>query len=325
MQIPSKMQPTHFFISRHFRDFDEFAQTARAWNLKLRQLGRGRFGGDLVQFGTEHAQVSCAGFHPDTYQQGEPPQGLRTIGILSDPSSHMTWRRKTIPANAAMVFPLGAELNAVSMGGRLDVFTLSFSDELLERIHQTVGSLELEQLLNGDEVITVAPQIMDELRWFLHRIRRELQKNPVLLETPATRYEIEFELPRYVLTALHNPREKKHKRSSRMRDSALRRVEDYLEAFPNLPHTVRDLCRVAKVSERTLQYAFRERFGISPKSYLMALRLNGVRRDLRRADPASTRITDLAIKWGFWHMSQFAADYRRFFGELPSNTINLKN
>jgi AraC family ethanolamine operon transcriptional activator len=57
----------------------------------------------------------------------------------------------------------------------------------------------------------------------------------------------------------------------------------------------------------------------------MALRLNGVRRDLRRADPAATRITDLAIKWGFWHMSQFAADYRSFFGELPSNTINLKN
>mgnify|MGYP001816914525 len=49
----------------------------------------------------------------------------------------------------------------------------------------------------------------------------------------------------------------------------------------------------------TIQYAFRHRFGIPPKLYLMALRLNGVRSDLRRADPAATRITDLANRWGF--------------------------
>jgi AraC-like DNA-binding protein len=53
----------------------------------------------------------------------------------------------------------------------------------------------------------------------------------------------------------------------------------------------------------------------------LALRLNGVHRELKNADPISTTITDLANRWGFWHMSQFAADFRRFFGELPSATI----
>lgn len=24
---------------------------------------------------------------------------------------------------------------------------------------------------------------------------------------------------------------------------------------------------------------------------------------------------------GYWHMSQFASDYRRMFGELPSDTL----
>jgi AraC family ethanolamine operon transcriptional activator len=32
-------------------------------------------------------------------------------------------------------------------------------------------------------------------------------------------------------------------------------------------------------------------------------------------------INEIANRWGFWHMSQFAADYRRFFGELPSETL----
>jgi AraC family ethanolamine operon transcriptional activator len=319
------MRPEYFTIRRHFRDFDEFSQTAHAWNLNIHQLGRGRFDGDLFQFGTVFAQVAYAAFHPDTHQQGEPPQGLRTLGILSDPSSHLIWRRKTIPANAVMVFPLGAELDAVSIGGRLEVLTLSFSDELLAGISRLAGFLDLKQMLNGEDVIAVSPQAITEIRRFLHQICRELQKNPAKIENLSLRYELEFELPRKLLAALSGSRQIIPKPNVRARDLALTRIEDYLAEFPNDPHTVRDLCQVANVSERNLQYAFRERFGISPKSYLMALRLNGVRRDLRRADPASTRITDLAIKWGFWHMSQFAADYRRFFGELPSNTINLKN
>ena len=71
--------------------------------------------------------------------------------------------------------------------------------------------------------------------------------------------------------------------------------EDVNTGLPKLIIELRQflhrICRVANISERTLQYAFRDRFGIPPKSYLTALRLNGIRRDLRRADPASTRIT----------------------------------
>jgi AraC family ethanolamine operon transcriptional activator len=40
---------------------------------------------------------------------------------------------------------------------------------------------------------------------------------------------------------------------------------------------------------------------------------------LSRASGASPR--EIAIEWGFWHMGQFAADYRRQFGELPSETL----
>ncbi len=75
--------------------------------------------------------------------------------------------------------------------------------------------------------------------------------------------------------------------------------EDYLEAFPHAPHTVSDLCRVANASERTLQYAFRERFGMPPKSYLLAMRLNGARRELKNVDAISSTISDTARRWAF--------------------------
>ena len=74
------------------------------------------------------------------------------------------------------------------------------------------------------------------------------------------------------------------------------------------------------VSERTLRYAFREQLGVSPKQYLQLVRLGGVRRNLQLA-AAGVKIVDVANRWGFWHMGQFAADYRRQFGELPSETL----
>ena len=58
-----------------------------------------------------------------------------------------------------------------------------------------------------------------------------------------------------------------------------------------------------------------------PQNYLRALRLNGVRRELSARERGSTTIHQVALILGFWHMSQFAQDYRTLFGVLPSDTL----
>ena len=87
------------------------------------------------------------------------------------------------------------------------------------------------------------------------------------------------------------------------------------------PLTVRELYQAAGVSGRTLEHAFLEHFGVTPKTYIQAYRLNGVRKLLKECDPDSTKIVDVANRWGFWHMGHFANDYRKLFGELPSETL----
>jgi AraC family ethanolamine operon transcriptional activator len=32
-------------------------------------------------------------------------------------------------------------------------------------------------------------------------------------------------------------------------------------------------------------------------------------------------VQDVAAEWGFWNPSQFACDYKRLFGERPSDTL----
>jgi AraC family ethanolamine operon transcriptional activator len=105
-------------------------------------------------------------------------------------------------------------------------------------------------------------------------------------------------------------------------------VKAVLEAINDLPEeilSIGDLCRIARASERTLDYAFMERFGLSPALYMKVQRLNGVRRDLCGHQEPSMNIADVANKWGFWHLGQFARDYRNLFCELPSATYKRKH
>ena len=69
-------------------------------------------------------------------------------------------------------------------------------------------------------------------------------------------------------------------------------------------------------------YAFRDRYDLSPKAFINSERLVRVKQDLR-SRPDNVPIVEIANHWGFWHMGQFARDYRRQFGELPSQTPGL--
>jgi AraC-like DNA-binding protein len=87
------------------------------------------------------------------------------------------------------------------------------------------------------------------------------------------------------------------------------------------PLSVSDLCLVTGVSERTLEYAFREVMGLTPVAYLIRIRLHRVREGLLAGTHATTTVTNEALNWGFWHFGEFSRAYKDCFGELPSDTL----
>lgn len=104
------------------------------------------------------------------------------------------------------------------------------------------------------------------------------------------------------------------------RAMAIERGRRYIHANLVGPLRIAHVTEAAGICSRTLEYGFQDLFGISPVSYIKALRLNHVRRMLLSRASARRTITSVALDSGFWHLSQFAADYQRFFGENPSIT-----
>jgi transcriptional regulator GlxA family with amidase domain len=78
------------------------------------------------------------------------------------------------------------------------------------------------------------------------------------------------------------------------------------------------------VSERTLEYAFKEVMGLTPMTYLVRLRLHRVRQALLAGTQGSTTVSAEALNWGFWHFGEFSRAYKACFGELPSDTLRRK-
>jgi transcriptional regulator GlxA family with amidase domain len=90
-------------------------------------------------------------------------------------------------------------------------------------------------------------------------------------------------------------------------------------AEPDAPHSVESLARATGVSARSLCRSFQRLRGCGPLAAVRRIRLQLVRRALLAAGPEE-RVTDMAMRWGFYHLGRFSRLYAAQFGELPSAT-----
>lgn len=104
----------------------------------------------------------------------------------------------------------------------------------------------------------------------------------------------------------------------------VKRVEEYIDLHADKDLRIADMAAVAGVSERSLYNGFRVWRATSPKSYLKAVRLDRVRTELLGLKAKSRNVGEIAREAGFRHMGNFAIDYRKRFGETPSDTLRYR-
>lgn len=101
----------------------------------------------------------------------------------------------------------------------------------------------------------------------------------------------------------------------------LRSAREFLAEHTRQPVYLDDLSNALGLSHRGVENLFQDLLGINPLTYLNRQRLHGVRRALLHAGPGPGTVKRIAYDWGFVHLGRFARDYRRLFGEGPSETL----
>jgi AraC-like DNA-binding protein len=100
----------------------------------------------------------------------------------------------------------------------------------------------------------------------------------------------------------------------------MRRLEDYLREHWNEPLTIERLAEIANVGARSIFRYFKQTHRATPLDFMKTLRLQEARKGLQ-GPTESTSVSSEALRCGFNNMGHFARDYRRKFGELPSETL----
>jgi AraC family ethanolamine operon transcriptional activator len=306
------------FINRKFNDFDEFAATLSAWDATIHQLQKGRTETHLTQFNTGDLLFTIGIFKGITQQQGTPPPFGYTIAVLSDKTSSLNWQKKKVTPNCLMIMPPGSELDVVTKS-HAGVYTITFSGETLRS--QIELNPELEKLFKQNQLVISSEKAVDRLRTLISKYQFFLDKNPFLISSKGFSAEVNTEVSKKMADCLTKCCDFPESRHRVDKSKVWRRIETFFDNCLEPDIKVMDLYRIARVSERTLLRLFKARFGISPKTYINAVRLNGLHRDLKKTGMGKVKIVESANSWGFWHMGQLAKDYKKMFGELPSQTL----
>ena len=95
---------------------------------------------------------------------------------------------------------------------------------------------------------------------------------------------------------------------------------DWIEANCHRPLSLSDLESQSHYSRRSLQYAFRQRFGCGPMQYIRRQRLTLAKQRLLAPLPGTT-VTSVAQECGYLSVASFRRDYQQRFGEPPSGAL----
>jgi AraC family ethanolamine operon transcriptional activator len=251
--------------------------------------------------------------------EGWPPPGSFGCFPVLAANENAVWSGRHLKAGQVRLYKPGQVTDHLTAADHYQLVALALDADLVRQEVPVLGGFDPDKHLAGKEVVTTSPTYCRDLWSYLVGLLDMAQAQPGRL-AQSGRW-MEQECLRHFAELLARPNDDRDACQPSNRARVVRRAEDYMQAHLRGPLSVLDLCRELGVSERTLLYAFQEVRGLSPMASFKANRLNAVRQELKAA-AGTTSVHEIAQRWGFWHTGEFAADYRRLFGELPSQTLN---
>lgn len=306
-------------------DADDHAVGLQHWKQEYHQLSGGHFHGVLNEIWFGNIQLFREQTNQIVHETGRAWDGSRTLGIPIVVEGEGVFCGSRF--NRDTVLTLGhGDMFDFRTPMTFDILAVTVDAEAMREFGLEIWQIDIEDKISGHNLLTPPTEIADQSREFLLEMLSNLMRTPSILNYPQIRKGVEQEIYNNLITVVGGSD------MSRMalpfiasRKAIVTQAKEYVSANQEEPVMVADICRALKVSRRTLQYSFQSVYGVSPVTYLRAVRLNGVRRMLKQAAGTSGAcVADFAASWGFWHLSHFAADYKALFGELPSQTLRQR-
>jgi AraC family ethanolamine operon transcriptional activator len=305
-------------------DIDELALFQVNKNRRYTQLQAGQLQGDYLEVNLGQVQVFRENISAGTLIEAAPSNNFVPFGALLSNKGNFNFCGKTIEEN--MIIQATGGIWDVNFSRSLDVVVAAFDRDTFTRDIQLLTGQDVPYSWLISKACQTDPLSLNQYARGVNNIINLIQTKPSILTTENSLRMMSDTILRLVFNVLNvtTPCNERRVNQSKRREG-VRQVIDYLHSYgENIP-TIPELCKISQLSERNLQYGFKEYLGVTPTRYLRLIRLNGVRRDLLINHGKKERIVDIALHWGFMELGRFASEYRQLFQELPSATLKLSN
>lgn len=302
-------------------DADEQAQLLRKWDQTYDQISLGRFSGKTTGIWFNDFQIFREVTNQSVHECGTAWAGSHTFGIPIAMSGNACFRSCAMGPDMMLSLGEYSELD-FRTPQYLDIVGVSFKSDWIEDYVRTVEGWAVDRRLGGRDLIAVRHDRMVALCGFMNLIFEMIDERPALLDYANARATLRQAIVVNVFGAIDEADGDAQKIVSwRSHAAVVDRAKSYILSHPFEAVTIAELCLKIGVSRRRLQYSFQETLDTSPIQYLRAIRLDRVRRELKKITDDTTGVQDVAARWGFWHLGHFSTDYKRMFGESPSATL----
>ncbi|MFT6350217.1 MAG: AraC family ethanolamine operon transcriptional activator [Psychromonas sp.] len=303
-------------------DIDELAQFQVNKNRRYTQLQPGKLQGDYLEVNLGNVQIFREVLTAGALLEASPASSFVPFSAILCDGIDFNFCGKT-PQKNSILQATGGYWDA-SFKCNLSFIVGAFNRETFSRDIERLTGEEIPPNWLVSKASMTDPLALNRYAQGLNNIINVIQNNPEILTKSNALCMIADSVLRLLLDVLciTTPSvEKKTSQSNRL--VGVHRVIDYLHHYSVDVPTIPELCQIANLSERNLQYGFKEYLGVTPIRYLRLLRLNNVRRELLVSHPKNNRVVDIALNWGFVELGRFAGEYRQLFQELPSTTLNM--
>ncbi|MEH6583492.1 MAG: helix-turn-helix domain-containing protein [Halioglobus sp.] len=297
---------------------DELPAMQIGWQIDFTQLGPAKQKSSVNLLQTTNLDVCHFQFNAPFDQRLHAQPGYYSFGLPDPDVTGTSVLERVVTPGTIIVFPHNDEAYGASPAG-FTGYGIHIRAKYLEAIAEIVFKKPLRSMIRATGVYALTEIEFNLLRWELGKWWRLSATATTENASPLVHREEALVIA--VLNGLRHSNEI-GKSQYRKSDRALRLVLDYVNAVPTQDISAVELCTIADCSQRWLEQCFKKRFGVTPKSYVKYLRLARLRRDLLHSShPKNQTVSGIASHYGFWHMGQLAADYRKLYGELPSVTM----
>ncbi|PHS39389.1 MAG: hypothetical protein COB07_06440 [Sulfurovum sp.] len=302
-----------------FRDInlEEMEFYARSWSLERIQIQKGSFYGSMIVTHTPHIQLMRTPYSHGVLLRGDFPKGTVLIAFVVT-KADISFQNKLAVHHQIKILRSGDEIDFLCTG-ESETFVLSVKEGFFTKAYYSYFNEDFNSHTKNKEFY-IEPESFSHFVKGIENWMSYLMKDHTTLPIDTYYPKIESEILHHVFSYIYLEENAKRKQTfhiKNVRDLLHQSIEESI----SIPHITTEL----SISERTLHHSFKAQYGVTPKKYLLALRMHAIKQELILADPRTEHISSVALRYNFYNMSTFTAAYKNMFGELPSLTLQRQS